>query len=268
MEKKGLKEEEIAKIRPNFGNKQVRNISEIVWGEKYVLLSGTEETPVIALKGSIDSTHYKNRIWVNDLFSGKCNRIFLHDYGVIPHENGMWSRTGHIEKIDDDDVEKTIEKIKQRRGRMVVNEKDLTYDDQKRIFFGIQKEARHDDAIAQGITRILPEKWVAIYISSSVGFFITISDGRVIRDVAGISNIVSRVDKKIHEMIEKGDDTPASKLIISTYGIITRINYRFPMAEKFKEVGRLALDDTLTRRKAKDLRVGITIRRLVSAPRK
>ena len=93
-EKKGVVEE-----RPNFGNRQVRKVSEIEWGKKYRKHWGNGSKIITLIQRDGKSQWIKIRK-KSDYGMQIITDMSLADLGVIPYENGMWNVTNWVEKLE------------------------------------------------------------------------------------------------------------------------------------------------------------------------
>ena len=87
-------EKKVATERPVFGDKQVKKVSEIEWGKKYIehYRSGSSIITLIQRKGDTEIEIRTGYDFVIDMP--------LSDCGVIPYENGLWNATNWLEKLE------------------------------------------------------------------------------------------------------------------------------------------------------------------------
>ena len=95
------REEGVVKERPNFGDKQVRTISEIEWGKRYRKHYGDGSSEIVI---PIREKDVHGMISVRKVSDGVpfTTDMSLMDSGVIPYENGMCNRTNWLEKIEEE----------------------------------------------------------------------------------------------------------------------------------------------------------------------
>lgn len=107
-----MKDEEsgLIKERPNFGDRQVKQVSEIEMGRIYRKHNANSTTELlIPIRKSHEEGWIKaKRIFDQGSVTDKDIEIAyvgdmpLSDCGVIPYENGMWNRTNWLEKIEEE----------------------------------------------------------------------------------------------------------------------------------------------------------------------
>lgn len=101
----------VVKERPNFGNQQVKKVSEIEMGKRYIEHYWDGSGIIIPIRVmNLDN----DWIFEDDVLAkGKYIKIkkkghddiefetdyALSDLGVIPYENGMWNATNWLEKL-------------------------------------------------------------------------------------------------------------------------------------------------------------------------
>ena len=92
------KEKGVVKERPNFGDKQVREQSEIEWGQEYRKHYGDGSSEIVIPVRRKDTC---GMIKIRKIYDSVpfITDMSLMDSGVIPYENGMWNRTNWLEKI-------------------------------------------------------------------------------------------------------------------------------------------------------------------------
>lgn len=89
--------EGVVKERPNFGNRQVRNVSEIEWGKKYREHYSRGSRIIILIQRKDNSKWIKIGVIYDDV--PVVTDASLADCGVIPYEHDMWNKTNWLEKI-------------------------------------------------------------------------------------------------------------------------------------------------------------------------
>ena len=94
------KESGVVKERPNFGSRQVRNVSEIEWGKKYRKHHDGGSRIITLIQRDGESQWIKIRN-ISDSIMQTITDMSLADCGVIPYEDtGMWNKTNWLEMID------------------------------------------------------------------------------------------------------------------------------------------------------------------------
>jgi len=93
------KEEGVVKERPNFGDKQVRKLSEIEWGQEYKKHYGDGSSEIVIPVRRKDAY---GMIKIRKIYDSVpfITDMSLADCGVIPYkETGLWNKTNWLEKI-------------------------------------------------------------------------------------------------------------------------------------------------------------------------
>lgn len=88
----------VVEERPNFGDMQVRKVSEIEWGKEYREHYSGAIRIITLVRRKDDSKWIKIRVIYDDI--PFVTDASLADCGVIPYENNMWNRTNWLERID------------------------------------------------------------------------------------------------------------------------------------------------------------------------
>ena len=89
------KESGVVKERPDFGDKQVKQVSEIECGKKYIehYRCGSSIITLIQRKGDTKWMEIRTD-------SGYITDYSLADCGVIPYESGAWNAANWLEKLE------------------------------------------------------------------------------------------------------------------------------------------------------------------------
>lgn len=98
----------VVKERPDFGNKQVKQVSELEMGKKYRKYNANLTTEIlIPIRRSYRDGWIKAKrifdyepVTDKDIEIASIGDMSLSDCGVIPYENGVWNRTNWLEKLD------------------------------------------------------------------------------------------------------------------------------------------------------------------------
>ena len=97
----------VVKERPDFGDKQVKKVSDLEMGKQYRKYHGLGTEIIIPLQKSYGNSwikaktiHDHESITDKDIEIAVIKDISLGDCGVIPYDNGMWNRTNWLEKLE------------------------------------------------------------------------------------------------------------------------------------------------------------------------
>ena len=93
--------------RPNFGDKQVKSVSEIEMDRMYMRHHGLGTEIVIPIRKcykegwiKAKSIHDHEPITDNDIMIALIQDNSLADWGVIAYDNGLWNPTNWLERME------------------------------------------------------------------------------------------------------------------------------------------------------------------------
>lgn len=98
----------VVKERPDFGDKQVKQVSELEMGKIYRKYNADSATEfLIPIRKSYKDGWIKAKrisehgpVTDKDIEIASVGDMSLSDCGVIPYENGMWNRTNWLKKLE------------------------------------------------------------------------------------------------------------------------------------------------------------------------
>ena len=113
------KEIGVVKERPNFGDKQVRQVSELEMERIYRKHNADSTTELlIPIRKSYRDGWIKSKlIFDHDIVTEKDIEIAfvgdmsLSDCGVIPYKNGIWNATNWLEKVREVNLKRCLSKV-------------------------------------------------------------------------------------------------------------------------------------------------------------
>ena len=93
----------VVKERPDFGDKQVKKVSELEMGKRYRRHHAMGTNIVIPMQLKVGwvkaKTMGQEPVTAKDIEIADIEDESLSDWGVLPYENGMWNRTNWLEKL-------------------------------------------------------------------------------------------------------------------------------------------------------------------------